>query len=120
MKPESGIENRWELLESVVGVDNLKRKFNAYGWYHGEDFWISKDEHWCGWWNNVFNFVNVFPKTYRGSKIIETIARKFAEHGYTIQPIINNGISIVYETMTPEESDNKALRNLLNGGRMSD
>lgn len=120
MKPESGISNRWQLLESVVGVGDLKWKFNAYGWYHDENFKISMDEYWCGWWNDIFNFVDVFPKTDRVAKMIESIARKFAEHGYTIQPTINNGISIVYETMTPEESDEKAKRNLLNGGRMSD
>ena len=48
------------------------------------------------------------------------LARKFAEHGYRIQHIINNGISIVYATMTSEESYEKAERNLMNGGRMSD
>lgn len=120
MKPESGINNRWKLLESIVGVENLKSKFNAYGWYYNIHLKISKDEHWGGWWNDCFNFVDVFPKTDLGKELIQSITDVFTENGYTIQPIVNNGISIIYMTMTQQESHEKAKQNLLNGGRMSD
>lgn len=120
MKSESGINNRWELLESVVGVSDLKRKFNAYGWYHDENLRISKDEHWSGWWNDCFNFVNIFPMSNLGVKMIVSIAKLFEKNGYSVEPIINGGASIHYRTMTSAESDEKAKQNLLNGGRMSD
>lgn len=120
MKPESGINNRWKLLEYAMGDDDLKYKFNAYGWYHDENFRISKNEHWSGCWNECFNFVDIFPTTCRGKTMLMLIAKRFEANGYTIRPIINNGISIVYQTMTQQESHEKAERNLLSGGRMSD
>ena len=119
MKPESGISNRWELLESIVGVDT-KKKFNAYGWYNDNDIKMSKDEHWCGWWNDCFDFISIFPNSYLGKRMVDRIAELFAENGWSIKPIVNSGISLHYETMTRKESDDKALRNLLNSGRMSD
>ena len=120
MKPESGIEHRWELLEQAIGVDDLRHKFNAYGWYNGEHLRITKDEHWSGWWNDCFNFVSIFPKTYHGKRMLQSVSEVFKGNGYMISPIINSGISITYETMTPQESHEKARQNLLNGGRMSD
>ena len=120
MKPESGINNRWELLEQSIGIDDLMRKFNGYGWYNGEHVRISKDEHWSGWWNDCYNFVSIFPKTYCGKRMIQSISEAFAANGYKITPIINSGVSIIYETMTAQESHEKARQNLLSGGRMSD
>lgn len=120
MKSESGINNRWELLEQAIGIDDLKHKFNGYGWYQGEHVRISKDEHWSGWWNDCYNFVCIFPETYHGKRMLQSVSEKFAENDYTITPIINSGISITYETMTPQESHEKARQNLLAGGRMSD
>lgn len=120
MKPESGIKGRWELLEEIIGIENLKHKFNAYGWYNGEHLRITKDEHWSGWWNDCFNFVTVFPKTYTGKRLVQRIGEAFTDNGYTVRACINQGISILYETMTAEESHKKAEQNLLSGGRMSD
>ena len=120
MKPESGINNRWKLLEQAIGVDGLKYKFNGYGWYDGEHVRVSKSEHWSGWWNDCYNFVSIFPKTYHGKRMLQSVSEVFAGNGYTIEHIINGGISIIYKTMTPQESHEKALQNLLNGGRMSD
>lgn len=120
MKPESGINNRWKLLESATHIDDLRNKFDAYGWYNDEHLKMSKDEHWSGWWNDCFNFISIFPNTYHGKLMIRSISNVFAENGYTIRAIINNGIDIVYSTMTQQESHEKAKRNLLNGGRMSD
>lgn len=120
MKSDSGINNRWELLESVVAVGDLRSKFNAYGWYNDTDVKISRDEHWCGWWNDCFNFISVFPNSYHGKRMIQSIAELFIGNGWSVEPIINNGISLCYKTMTQTESHEKAVRNLLNGGRMSD
>lgn len=120
MRPESGINNRWALLEQATELSCLRQKFNAYGWYNGEHLRITKDEHWSGWWNDCFNFVSIFPTTYHGKRVLQSVGDVFARNGYTISPIINGGISITYETMTPQESHEKARQNLLNGGRMSD
>ncbi len=120
MKSELGINNRWALLERVIGIDGLKGKFSPFGWYNDEHLKISKSEHWSGFWNDCFNFVSLFPNSHHGKMLLESISELFAENGYTISPIINGGISITYETMTPKESHEKARRNLLNGGRMSD
>ena len=120
MKPESGINNRWKLLEYAIGDDDLKYKFNAYGWYQDENFRIYKDENWSGWWNECFNFVDIYPKTYHARVMLRLIAKRFEANGYTILPIINNGISIEYSTMTDAEVDEAVERNLLSGGRMSD
>lgn len=119
MRSESGIKNRWELLESVLKED-VKSKFNAYGWCDCCDVKLSRSEYWSGWWNDCFNFVTIFPKTRRGVLVVENIRKKFTQHGYNVSNVINRGISIEYLTMTAEESDAKAKRNLLNGGRMSD
>lgn len=119
MKSESGINNRWALLEQIVG-ENIKHKFSAYGWWHNEDLRISKDEHWSGWWNDCFEFVTVFPLTQNGKKIVAKMARLFTDHGYDVNRVINSGISVCYKTMTAEESYVKAKSNLLHGGRMSD
>lgn len=120
MKSENGIKNRWKLLEETTNIIDIKHRFNAYSWYNDEHLRISREEYWCGWWNNVFNFVSVFPKDYHGKILIRAIRKSFADNGYTIKNICDNGISIMYMTMTKEESDEKARRNLLNGGRMSD
>ena len=120
MKPDSGINNRWKLLESVVGIEGIRDKFNAYGWYNDADLKITRDEHWYGWWNECFDFISIFPNSYRGKRTIQSVAEAFAKNGWTIEENINYGISIHYNTMTQEESHEKAVRNLLNGGRMSD
>ena len=120
MKRESGIVNRWNLLEQCIGIDDLEHRFSAYGWYENEHLRISKSEHWYGFWNDIFEFVTIFPKSYHGKRLLQSVSKVFAENEYTITPAINAGISIAYETMTPEESHEKARRNLLNGGRMSD
>lgn len=120
MKPESGINNRWELLDRAVGVDGLRRRFNAYSWYNDDDLKISKDEHWCGFWNDCFDFVTVWPKTSAGMTIVRRIVEAFTDNGYTVESCVNNGVSIRYETMTAQESHDKARRNLLSGGRCSD
>ena len=120
MKSESGINNRWKLLEQAIGVDDLRHKFNAYGWYNGEHVRISRGEHWSGWWNDCFNFVTVFPNDYHGVVLKRRIAELFVENGYSVEDAISGGITIYYHTMTPEESHEKARQNLLNGGRMSD
>lgn len=120
MKSENGIKNRWELLESVLGIADLKHKFNAYAWYVDENFRISKEEYWSGWWNDIYNFLTIYPKNYHGKLILQSVKEAFEKNGYTVTSAINNGISIMYATMTQKESDEKARRNLLNGGRMSD
>ena len=120
MKPENGINNRWDLIEQATGVKDLKHKFNAYSWYNDCHLKISREEHWCGWWNDCFDFVTVFPKDNLGVKMMQTIRDLFTRNGYTVSDLINNGISIHYETMTAKESNDKATENLLSGGRMSD
>lgn len=114
------IANRWELLEGVIGV-NLKNKFSAYGWWQDSDLKISKGEHWHGWWNECFDFVSIFPKSFDGRREIQEIADTFKANGWDIDTgLINGGISIHYCEMTAEESKQKAYNNLINGGRMSD
>ena len=119
MKSESGIKNRWQLLACALGKD-IKREFSAYGWYSDGDIRVSKSEHWRGWWNDCFEFVTIFPLSEQGKRTIKRVSNLFAEQGYTISPAISGGISISYETMTAQESHEKARENLLNGGRMSD
>lgn len=120
MRSENGIKNRWELLEQALGINELRDKFNAYRWYNDTHFHICKDDHWSGWWNDCYHFVTIFPETYHGKRVLQSVSEKFEENGYTILEAINGGISITYETMTQQESDEKAWRDLLNGGRMSD
>lgn len=121
MKSENGIKNRWELLSEVLGNPNVKREFSAYGWYNDGHIRMSKSEHWHGWWNECFDFVSIFPTSVGGEKILQKAAEVFAKNGYTINTgLIDGGISISYNTMTAQESHEKAKRNLLNGGRMSD
>lgn len=120
MKPESGINNRWKLLDGVLGIDCLKYKFDAYSWYQNQHVRISKNEYWSGWWNDCFNFVSIYPRTYHGKTMLKSVTEVFEKSGYTISPIVNGGISITYRTMTQQESDERAKRNLLSGGRMSD
>lgn len=121
MKSENGIKNRWELLSEVLGNPNVKRDFSAYGWYQDGRIKMSKNEHWSGWWNDCFDFVDMWATSAKGKQLLQKAVEVFAENGYTIKTgLINGGISISYETMTAQESHEKAKRNLLNGGRMSD
>lgn len=120
MKSESGINNRWELLESIIHVPNLKSKFSAYHWYEDNDFRISKDEHWSGWFNDSFSFVSVWAKSAYGKRKLKEIEQKYRENGWSVDVLISNGIGLVYNTMTSEEIHAKAESNLLHGGRMSD
>ena len=121
MKLKSGINNRWELLAEVVGNPNVKYEFSAYGWYTDGNIRMSKSEHWHGWWNDCFDFVDIWATSAKGKTILRKAAEVFLKHGYNIDTgLINGGISISYSTMTAEESHEKARRNLLNGGRMSD
>ena len=120
MKEMSGISTRWELLSDAVGKD-IKNQFSAYSWYQDDDIRVSKSEHWHGWWNDCFDFVSIWAKSAKGKRIVENAEQIFSNHGYTIQHgLIDNGIGIVYETMTEEESRQKAHENLIHGGRMSD
>lgn len=117
----SKIKNRWELLESATEIKDIKNKFSAYGWYNGLDLKISKSENWHGWWNECFDFVSIFPRSFEGREKIQKIAEVFKANGWDINTgLINNGISLSYCEMTPEESHRKAYNNLINGGRMSD
>lgn len=120
MKSENGINNRWELLESVVRVPNIKSKFNAYQWYKGADFNMTKEEHWHGWWNECFDFVTVFPLTQKGKTIVQELRELFEKSGWEVHSVIQGGISLEYKTMTSEEVHTKAESNLRHGGRMSD
>lgn len=113
-------QNRYELLANIIGV-NIKSKFSAYGWWENADLKISKDDNWSGWWNECFNFISVFPKSNKGEKQIQKIVDDFIANGWEINTgLINKGISIYYNEMTPQESKEKAFKNLINGGRMSD
>ena len=120
MIADNAIQNRWELLESVLGK-NIKHSFSAYSWYEDADLRISKSEHWSGWWNSCFNFISVWSRSAKGDKLKQRIAEAFSANGYAVNTrLINGGIGISFNTMTAEESRAKAERNLLNGGRMSD
>lgn len=117
---ESVLKEKWELLEKLVGISDIKHKFNAYGWYKDSDYTISESDHWSGWWNDYYNFVDIWGNTSTAQKELKNIAEQFKKTGYDINPIINNGISIGYSTMSAEESHKKAYDNLCHGGRMSD
>jgi hypothetical protein len=116
----NGINNRWELLSHVLDIPNIKYKFNVYGRYEDDDFSITKDEHWCGWWNECFCFVNIWPKSDYSKKKLLEVKDVFSEHGYTFTKLVSGGLGINFKTMTEEESNKKAESNLLRGGRMSD
>lgn len=121
MKSKRGIDNRWELLERVLDIPKIKNKFDGYGVYRDENFHINKNEHWCGWWNDCFCFVDIWAESDYGREKLKEIENVFAEYGYTFnRSLVNGGLGIKYETMTAEESDKKAESNLLHGGRMSD
>ena len=119
MKSSFGINTRWILLADAIGKD-IKNKFNAYSWYTDSNIKASKSEHWCGWWNDCFDFVTLWPLSAYGVGVVKKAAQIFEQNGYTVRPAISGGISISYETMTAEESHQKAYDNLMNGGRMSD
>lgn len=121
MLNENNINDRWTLLEEIIGIDKLKHKFDAYSRFTNEDWTIEKEEHWHGWWNENFDFVTIWAKSKDAKIKLQEIERVFAGRGWTIEDgIINGGICLTYKTMTAEESKKKAYDNLLNGGRMSD
>jgi len=119
MKSESGISNRWALLETVIGIKNLKNKFNAYSWYNDNDWKISKSEHWCGWFNDNFDFVIIWAKSEKAKRMLDDIIKVFTDNEYDVG-LLGGGISIHYSTRTPQEVHEKAYNNLISGGRMSD
>ena len=73
MKPESGIKNRWTLLEKAIGIVGIERKFDAYSWYNDSDLRISKSEHWCGFWNDCFDFVFVTVRENQLYGVLEAL-----------------------------------------------
>lgn len=112
---------RWDLLEKLIGIDGIEHKFNAYHSYKDENWSISKIERWFGWFNDSFEFVNIWPKTHDAKVKLQKIKEEFVKHGWTIDDrLVNNGIGLVYNTMTEDEVEKKAHNNLINGGRMSD
>lgn len=120
MKQRSEINNCWELAEQALGIKNLKSSFSPYSWFDNADYLISKYDHWSGWWNDYYNFIIVWAKTATGIENLNRMKELFEERGWAVSEASNNGYSFGYATMTKEESREKADRNLMNGGRMSD
>lgn len=103
----------WDLL-------GVKPNFNAYGWMETPDLKISKNDYWSGWFNDCYNFVNIFPKTEHGLELLEKISRAYYNFGWNLGKLVNKGLGLTFSTMTKEEVDAKAHNNLVHGGRMSD
>ena len=120
MSESQKINVGWETLNNIVGC-KVKQKFSAYGWYEDVDLRISKDDNWTGWWNECYCLASIWAKTGSGRTKLTMIKSKFEKLGWTVNTgLINGGISLSFNTMTKEESKQKAYNNLINGGRMSD
>lgn len=114
------VNESWRTLENIIGITELKRKFNAYGWYDDDVFRIGKRDHWHGWYNECYDLVSIWPVSREGKTKLNEVVKVFTDQGWNVTPIINGGISLSYSTMTTEEVDKRCYENLLAGGRMSD
>lgn len=115
-----GISNRWSLLEQAVSIPDIKDKFSAYGWYQDNDIKISKNESYCGWHNEVFNFVSIWALSPLGRAKLVNAQNVFGANGYIFSTLIQGGIGIEYRFMSNDEVHKRLEQNFRNGGRMSD
>lgn len=101
---------------------------DAYGWgkTNLDGLIYSYDNHYCGWWNECYNWITLQAKTIIRTETLDKIEKAFKNKRYWKVGGARNkygeyfSISLSYCEMTKEESHQKALDNLMNGGRMSD
>ncbi len=113
-----------EILQSI-GV--TLGKTDAYHWgktNNGLKF--QEENYFSGWWNECYHYLSFQAGTEDDIQKIEKIENAFKGKQYWSCNGMRNKygqriiLCLTYCEMTQEESNKKALDNLMNGGRMSD